>query len=110
MSRAIVGPALPAAEIQHYCEARVPRLSSFTSVRDWDAEAARLRAGVLEHVVFRGEAARWRDQPAKVEWLATIPGGPGYRIRKLRYEAVPGMWIPALLYEPEHWPAKCRSS
>jgi dienelactone hydrolase len=34
-------------------------------------------------------------------WLNTIAGGPGYRIKKLRYEALPGLWIPALLYEPE---------
>src|SRR4029077_6431138 len=26
---------------------------------------------------------------------------PGYQIKKLRYEALPGLWIPALLYEPE---------
>ena len=106
LARDIVGPVLPAAEVQHYCEARVPRLSHFTSLRDWEAEAARLRAAVLEKVVFRGEAARWRDQPGQVQWLATIPGGPGYHIRKLRYEAVPGMWIPALLYEPDHLEGK----
>jgi hypothetical protein len=30
------------------------------------------------------------------------PGnGPGFRIRKLRCEALPGLWILALLYEPE---------
>ncbi len=28
-------------------------------------------------------------------------GGPGYRIRKFRYEALPGMWIPGLLYLPD---------
>ncbi|MCE9525714.1 MAG: hypothetical protein K8R36_06635, partial [Planctomycetales bacterium] len=38
--------------------------------------------------------------PGKVEWLETIDGGEGYKIKKLRYEAIPGMWIPALLYEP----------
>ena len=32
--------------------------------------------------------------------LETIDGGPGYRIKKLRYEALPGLWVPALLYEP----------
>ncbi|MCY2964588.1 MAG: hypothetical protein NT069_13305 [Planctomycetota bacterium] len=37
----------------------------------------------------------------KVEWLDHVPGGPGYTIRKLRYEALPGLWIPALLYVPE---------
>ena len=35
-----------------------------------------------------------------MEWSDTIEGLPGYRIRKLRFEAVPGWWIPALLYEP----------
>jgi hypothetical protein len=55
---------------------------------------------VLDQVVFRGEAAKWRDAAGKVEWLETIEGGEGYKIKKLRYEAVPGLWIPALLYEP----------
>jgi dienelactone hydrolase len=101
LTREIVGPVLPAAEIQRYCEARVPRMSNYASVRDWDAEAARLRTAVLEKVVFRGEAVRWRDAVTRVEWLGTIPGGPGYHIKKLRYEALPGLWIPALLYEPD---------
>ena len=56
---------------------------------------------MLDKVIFRGEAVKWRDMKAKVEWLDTIPGGPGYTIRKLRYEAAPGMWIPALLYQPD---------
>ena len=65
---------------------------------------------MLEKVVFRGEAAEWRDADGKVEWLDTIEGGEGYRIKKLRYEALPGLWIPALLYEPdEARRAKCRS-
>ena len=67
---------------------------------EWEAAAKKMRADVLEKVVFRGKAKEWRDAKGKVEWLETIEGGPGYRIRKLRYEALPGMWIPALLYEP----------
>src|SRR5262249_49094346 len=63
--------------------------------------AAATRAAVLDKVVYRGEAAAWRDAQTKVEWQDTIKGGPGYRIKKLRYEALPGLWIPALLYEPE---------
>ena len=35
-----------------------------------------------------------------MEWLEVIPG-KGYRVRKLRFEAVPGLWVPALLYEPD---------
>ena len=67
----------------------------------WEAEAERLRAAVLEKIVFRGEAARWRRRADEGRVGATTAGGPGYRIRKLRFEALPGMWIPALLYLPD---------
>ena len=60
-----------------------------------------MRSETLGRVVYRGEAAKWRGAPTRVEWQEAIAGGPGYRIRKLRYEAVPGFWVPALLYEPE---------
>jgi dienelactone hydrolase len=101
LAHEIVGPVLPLVELQRYCEPGVPRMKTFPSAAAWQAEASRLRAAMFERVVFRGAAARWRDAPLRVEWRETIAGGPGYRIKKLRYEAVPGMWIPALLYEPE---------
>lgn len=101
LGKAIVGKTLPMAEVQRYCEARVVRMPAVKTAAEWEAEASRLRAAVLQRVVFRGEAAKWRDAACKVQWLGEIPGGPGYRIQRLRYEALPGMWIPALLYEPE---------
>jgi dienelactone hydrolase len=88
-------------EIREYCDARMARMPKLTTAEAWQAEADRLRREVLDKIVYRGEAARWRDAPCKVEWLGEIAGGPGYRIKKLRYEALPGMWIPAVLYEPE---------
>jgi len=97
----IVGPVLPLAEMQRFCEARVPCVGAYRSTAEWEAAAKRLCRGVLDRVVFRGRAAAWRKTPGRVEWVGTIPGGPGYRIKKLRYEALPGMFIPALLYEPE---------
>jgi hypothetical protein len=97
----IIGQTLPPAEIQRFCERRVPRLASYQSVAEWEAAARRLRQQVLEKVVFRGQAAAWRNMPQRIQWMETIPGGPGYRIKKLRYEALPGLFIPALLYEPE---------
>ncbi len=97
----IVGRTLPLAEIQRFCERRVPRMDSYKSAAEWEAAARRLRQQVLDKVVFRGQAAAWRNTPQRIQWLETIPGGPGYRIRKLRYEALPGLFIPALLYEPE---------
>ena len=88
-------------EAQAYADARVPRMPEVKTADEWRKLAANIRESVLSQVVFRGEAASWRDAETKVEWLETIAGGPGYRIKKLRYEALPGMWIPALLYEPE---------
>ncbi len=86
-------------EAQVYTASRVPLVPGFRSADEWQRYAAELRKRVLEDVVFRGEAARWRESPAKVEWLETIEGD-GYRIRKLRYRVLPGLTVPALLYEP----------
>lgn len=101
LAREIIGPNLALAEVQNYTENRVPLMPLVKSAAEWEKEAARLRRAALDEVIFRGEAAMWRDAKTKVEWLETIPGGPGYSIRKLRYEALPGLWIPALLYLPE---------
>ena len=101
LARNIIGPNLALAEIQSYTENRVPLMPALKSAAEWENEAARLRREALNDVIFRGEARQWRDAKSKVEWLDTIAGGPGYTIRKLRYEALPGLWIPALLYLPE---------
>ncbi len=91
---------LPLSEVQVFTESRVPPMPDVKSVREWEQHASRMRRDTLNRIVFRGEAAKWRDAKLRVAWVDTIDGGPGYRIKKLRYEAVPGMWIPALLYEP----------
>jgi hypothetical protein len=101
LAREVIGPRQALLDLQDFLEPRIPRLPAFKGVAEWEKYADRLRADVLAKVVFRGEAAAWRDAKTKVEWADTIPGGPGYRIKKLRYEAAPGLWIPALLYEPE---------
>jgi hypothetical protein len=66
----------------------------------WEQKSQALREQILNEVVFRGEAKKWQTLPLKVEYLDDTLGGPRYRIRKLRFEAVPKLWIPALLYEP----------
>ena len=101
LTRPILRPGESIAELRDYCERRVPGMPSVDSVEGWRRYADRTRAETLSRVIFRGEAARWRDGKARVEWLETINRGAGYRIRKLRYEALPGLWVPALLYEPE---------
>jgi len=97
----IVGSQQGVLDVRRFCEARVPPMPKVSTAAEWEAEAVRLRKAVLRQIVYRGEAARWRDAKTKVQWLDAAAGGPGYRIKKLRYEALPGLWIPALLYEPE---------
>jgi dienelactone hydrolase len=106
LEREIIGSDISLAEVQWYCDERVPAMPVVENLAQWEAEADRIRAAVLERIAFAGEAARWRDAATRVEWLETIDGGPGYRIRKLRFEALPGLWIPALLYEPEQLSGK----
>jgi len=100
LSREIVGKHRGLEDVQAFVDARIPRMPEVSSAGEWERIAARLRADVLEKVVYRGEAARWRDAPSRVEWAGELPGR-GYRVRKLRYEALPGLWAPALLYLPE---------
>jgi len=101
LGQTIVGPTQTVAELRAFAERRVPSMPEVKTVREWHRTAEGLRRDMLDRIVFRGKAARWRHAKTRVEWLDTIEGGPGYRIRKLRYEGLPGLWIPALLYEPE---------
>ncbi|MGE3806541.1 MAG: alpha/beta hydrolase family protein [Gemmataceae bacterium] len=101
LARDILAPQHTLTETQDYCLARVPRMDRYASVSAWDKHADKMRADILKHVVFRGAAKGWRDAKCKVEYLDNVKAGEGYRLKKLRYEALPGLWIPALLYEPE---------
>jgi hypothetical protein len=106
LSRKVLEPRQTQRELIEFLEPRIPRMPVVTSVAEWEAQAAKIRQGVLDRVVFRGEAAEWRKRKTQVKWLDTMEGGPGYKIKKLRFEAVPGLWIPALLYEPENLKGK----
>lgn len=100
LEHAIIAPQQGQQDIEEYLYPRIPRPPVVLSVAEWEKHADQIRRDVLDKVVFRGEAAKWRTAKTKVEWQETIDGGPGYKIKKLRYESLPGLWIPALLYEP----------
>jgi hypothetical protein len=101
----ILTDATQQREVEAFCEARVIRLPAADSPerkspQAWTKYTDGLRKRVLDTVVFRGEAANWRNANGRIEWLDTIDGGEGYKIKKLRFEALPDLWVPALLYEP----------
>lgn len=106
LARPILVANQSTVEVKAYTASRVPLLPILPNKADWENYARDIRRRILDNVIFRGEAKAWRKAETRVEWLETIPGGSGYQIRKLRYEAVPGLWVPALLYEPEHMEGK----
>ena len=101
LARPVVGVRQPVHEVVTFAEERVPRMPALKSADEWQKFADRTRKDVLDKVVLRGAARDWQAAELKTEYLETIPGGPGYKIKKLRYEAVPGFFVPALLYEPD---------
>ena len=102
LSRRILTAGQALEEVQVFCETRVPDVPAFKDPKAWLKESARIRSEVLDKIVFRGgEAKKWRDAKPKVVWGKLIEDLPGYRIRKLRFQILPGWWAPALLYEPE---------
>ncbi|HJZ54909.1 MAG TPA: hypothetical protein VKE74_08110 [Gemmataceae bacterium] len=96
----VLTPRTTVGELQEFLDPRIPELPEPKTADDWAKETERLRAAVLEKVVFRGEAAKWKDAKVKVEEAGAIPG-EGYQIKKLRYEIISGFWAPALLYVPD---------
>ncbi|MEQ1862118.1 MAG: hypothetical protein ABMA13_19545 [Chthoniobacteraceae bacterium] len=98
----IIDANLPLEEVRAYCEAKVPAMPAVKTLAEWEKLAQEARRDAFDKVYFRGALARyWREAKTKVEWIDTIKGGPGYHIKKVRYEALPGLWIPALLYQPD---------
>jgi hypothetical protein len=106
LSRPLLPPGTTLKQVQNFCERRVPRMPEVSTAAEWEQIAADLRERTLRDVVLRGEAAKWAAAETTVEWFDVIDAAPEYRIRKLRFEAVPGMFIPALLYEPKQLDGK----
>lgn len=96
----IIGSETTLHEAQAYTEQRVPAMPKPESADDWLKISKTIRKQVLDQVIYRGQAERWRQEPTRVRWLDEIEGDGTYLIRTLVYEAVPGMWVPALLYQP----------
>ena len=72
LSEPIIGPKQAMSDVQDYCEARIPSMPQVKSKEEWEAIAKKIRADVLDKVVFRGEARAWRDYHGKVQWTGNI--------------------------------------
>ena len=99
LSRRLLGKAHDRLMKAYYQE-KLPKLEYPDDPGEWQQRAAQLRKDLLAKVYLRGHRPGILNAAPKVQWRGVIDTGKGYRIRKLRYEGYPGMWIPALLYEP----------
>lgn len=93
-----------ADELRHFMLQLVPPLELPATAKQWDQQAARIRAHELS-VLYHGWPQAWVNSAPKFEQIGVTKYN-GYRIVKLRYEVVPGMLSTALLYEPEHMSGK----
>ncbi|MGO8718729.1 MAG: alpha/beta hydrolase family protein [Acidobacteriaceae bacterium] len=93
-------PVVTAFQLQQYLFARVPSLPSPATADQWTAEEKRLRHHILDDVAFHGWPREWVESAPRFKQVGVIETGDGYRIRKFRYEIVPGFMSTALLYEP----------
>lgn len=99
----ILSPAVSDFQIrQHIIQAASPLPKPPATADEWTVSAQQLRRHLLDDVVFHGWPKEWVESAPKFEEAGVIETGHGYRIRKLRYEIVPGFQSSALLYEPEH--------
>ena len=99
----ILSPAVADFQMrQHIVQGIAPLPKVPATPAEWTASADQLRRHLVNDVVFHGWPKQWVDSPPKFEERGVIETGHGYRIRKLRFEVVPGFYSSGLLYEPEH--------
>ena len=107
---AILGEPLISQEVvkyqlSRYLMDRVPASPRPATADEWTRDSKRIRAKLLS-TILQGWPREWVDTPLLAEDGGFVEDpGPGYRIRKLRIEVIPGLQIAALLYEPEDVPS-----
>lgn len=101
----IAAPQVTLFQLRQYLLARVSKPPAAASAQQWTAEAKRIREHLLK-TLFHGWPSDWTNAATKFDDLGIMHSGNGYRMRKLRYEVVPGLKATAILYEPENMQGK----
>jgi hypothetical protein len=93
--------AVSAYQLQRYLMQHLPKPAVPATAEQWSVEAQKLRKHILSDVVYHGWPQEWIDSAPRFEQTEVIETNHGYRVRKYRYEIVPGFASTAILYEPE---------
>jgi len=93
--------AVTAYQLQKYLMKNIPKPVVPATPERWNEEVQRIRKHILQDVVFHGWPQEWIDSSPRFEQTEVIETSHRYRLRKYRYEIVPGFASTAILYEPE---------
>lgn len=96
----LASPDLVAYQLRSYLLRKAPKPPQAASAEAWLAQARTVRRDVLDKIVFHGWPQEWVTAAPRFEPVGEPVTGSGYRLRRLRYEIVPGMTGTAVLYEP----------
>jgi hypothetical protein len=88
-------------QLQSYLARRILRLPPSINTGQWLQEEDKLRHHVLTDIAFHGWPREVVEAPPRFEQTGVIETSNGYRLRKFRYEIVPGFQSTAVLYEPK---------
>ena len=101
LSEQVEPPATSKFQMELFLSHRITALPSPKNAGEWTEQEQRLRKHMLDDVAFHGWPADWVHSNPEVSGDGCNSTGNGYRVRKFRYEVVPGLESTALLYEPE---------
>jgi len=93
--------AVTAYQVQKYLMKGIPKPLVPATAAQWDLERKKLRNHVMKDVAYHGWPQDWINSAPRFEETEAIKTSHGYRLRKYRYEIVPGFESTAILYEPE---------
>ncbi|MDX6459075.1 MAG: hypothetical protein QOE55_2772 [Acidobacteriaceae bacterium] len=94
-------PEVTYFQLQAYLMKRIATPQAPERPEQWSASGQKLRKHILEDIIYHGWPQSWVQAPPHFEQVAVVETGKGYRLRKFRYEIVPGFTSTAILYEPE---------
>ena len=94
--------AVTAFQLQSYMMKHIVRPALPATAAEWTAEGQKVRKHILEDLAFHGWPQEWIHSAPQFVQTEVIETTHGYRIRKFRYQVVPGLESTAVLYEPQN--------
>ena len=97
----VLSRAVAAYQIQKFLMKDIPKPVVPATAAQWNVEKQRLKKHLLNDIAYHGWPPEWIEGAPRFELTGVIATNHGYRVRKYRYEILPGFLSTAILYEPE---------